>query len=236
MATIEFRLLLVEDDPNLGDLLQEYLNAKGFQCDLRTNGKEGLDAFRTFHYDFLILDVMMPQKDGFTLASEIRQSDPDVPILFLTAKSMKEDTLRGFQVGADDYLTKPFIMDELMARIHAILKRVGKREQHEGPLFQIGKLEFDSDKMTLTGPEGSQKLTTRESELLFMLASSKGILDRSYALKVIWGDDNYFNGRSMDVYISKLRKYLKADPDIELLSLHGKGYRLINQAAPPANQ
>jgi DNA-binding response OmpR family regulator len=226
MAESKLYILLVEDDANLGLLLGEYLRARGFDCDWKTNGKEGMDAFRQRNYDFLILDVMMPQKDGFSLAADVRASDPDIPILFLTAKSMKEDTLRGFQVGADDYMTKPFNMDELVARIQAIVRRTGKTEVKEGPEFQMGKYLFNSDRMTLTGPEGEQKLTRRENELLFMLVTSKGTLDKSYALKVIWGDDSYFNGRSMDVYLSRLRKYFKSDDRIEIINVHGKGYKL----------
>ncbi len=225
--TNEIRVLLVEDDHNLGSLLCEYLIARGFACDLRKDGIEGLEAFRDYRYDFIILDVMMPEKDGFTLAADIRQADPDVPILFLTAKSMKEDTLRGFQVGADDYMTKPFSMEELLARISAILRRTGKASFDEGPEFTIGRFMYNSDRQLLKGPASEHKLTTKENELLYMLVTSKGALDRAYALRVIWGDDGYFTGRSMDVYLSRLRKYLKEDPNVEIANLHGKGYKLI---------
>ncbi|MCB0762219.1 MAG: response regulator transcription factor [Flavobacteriales bacterium] len=224
------RILLCEDDPNLGSLLTEYLNAKGFETTLATDGAEGLKFFKRQPFEFLILDVMMPVKDGFTLAEEIRQLDRHVPILFLTAKSMKEDTLKGFKVGADDYMTKPFSMEELLVRINAILRRSAAiPEQGEEEVnFQIGKFDFDynSQKLSLSGEES--KLTTKENELLYLLCKHKnGLLERDYALKAIWGDDNYFNGRSMDVYIAKLRKHLKDDPKVEIINVHGRGFKLL---------
>lgn len=224
------RILLCEDDPNLGTLLSEYLDAKGFECVLATDGVEGLKAFRREHFDFVILDVMMPNKDGFTVAQEIRQDDRHTPILFLTAKSMKEDTLQGFKAGADDYMTKPFSMEELLVRVNAILRRSAALPA-EGEVvteFEIGTLQFDYNKQRLYHDGKESKLTTKENELLFLLAKHKnGLLERNYALNAIWGDDNYFNGRSMDVYIAKLRKHLKPDPSVEIINVHGKGFKLL---------
>jgi DNA-binding response OmpR family regulator len=223
------RILLCEDDPNLGMLLKDYLIAKGFDTDLAVDGNEGLKMFRRSTYDFLILDVMMPQKDGFTLATEIRQDDKHTPILFLTAKSMKEDTLEGFKAGGDDYMTKPFSMEELLVRIQAILRRTAALpEGTEDVQFSIGAYAFDYQKQKLTSPGFEVKLTTKENELMYLLCKNKnGIMERGYALKAIWGDDNYFNGRSMDVYIAKLRKHLKNDPAVEIINIHGKGFKLL---------
>jgi two-component system, OmpR family, response regulator len=224
------RVLLCEDDPNLGTLLKEYLIAKGFETDLATDGVEGLKAFRRSTYDFLILDVMMPLKDGFTVAREIREEDKHTPILFLTAKSMKEDTLEGFKAGGDDYLTKPFSMEELMARMNAILRRTSALPDasEESVRFAIGRYEFDYNKQKLSLENDEIKLTTKENELLYLLCKNKnGIMERSYALKAIWGDDNYFNGRSMDVYIAKLRKHLKEDSAVEIINIHGRGFKLL---------
>ena len=222
------KILLVEDDPNLGALLSEYLNAKGHDCTLKTNGQDGYEAFVKGQFDFLILDVMMPVKDGFTLAEEVRGVDKDVPILFLTAKSLKEDTLHGFSVGADDYMTKPFSMEELLARMNAILKRLkGNAEEEEG-IYKIGTYQFDYNQRQLIHGDDEQKLTTKENALLRMLCKNvNGVLERNHALKAVWGDDNYFNGRSMDVYIAKLRKYLKEDPNVEIVNVHGKGFKLF---------
>jgi DNA-binding response OmpR family regulator len=224
------RVLLCEDDPNLGTLLKEYLIAKGFETDLATDGVEGLKAFRRSTYDFVILDVMMPLKDGFTVAREIREDDKHTPILFLTAKSMKEDTLEGFKAGGDDYLTKPFSMEELMARMNAILRRTSALPDSadEAVQFNIGKYEFDYNKQKLSLDKDEIKLTTKENELLYLLCKNKnGIMERGYALKAIWGDDNYFNGRSMDVYIAKLRKHLKEDSAVEIINIHGRGFKLL---------
>ncbi len=223
------RVLLAEDDPNLGHLLQEYLNAKGFVTELATNGKEGFDKFRRGTWDICLLDVMMPVKDGYTLAKEIREITKDVPIVFLTAKSMKEDTIEGFNAGADDYITKPFSMEELLLRLKAILRRTkGSIANAEQINFTVGEYGFDSQRQMLEYGSKSQKLTSKESDLLRLLALHKNdILDRSLALNTIWGDDSYFNSRSMDVYIAKLRKYLKEDPTVEIMNIHGKGFRLI---------
>ncbi len=224
------KVLLCEDDPNLGTLLREYLAAKNFECDLAVDGLEGSKMYKRSAYDFIILDVMMPIKDGFTLASEIRHDDKHVPILFLTAKSMKEDTLEGFSVGGDDYMTKPFSMEELLARMNAIMRRSNALPDDSDLAIehQIGIYHFDYNKQRLMLGEREIKLTTKENELLYLLSQNKnGIMERSYALKNIWGDDNYFNGRSMDVYIAKLRKHLQEDKTVEILNIHGKGFKLL---------
>lgn len=230
----KIRILLCEDDENLGMLLREFLLAKGFNADLFPDGENGYKAFLKGKYDLCVLDVMMPKKDGFTLAQEIRNVNSEVPIIFLTAKNLKEDVLEGFKLGADDYITKPFSMEELVVRIDAILRRVKGKKDREVTLFKIGKFTFDTQKQTLVLGDNTQKLTTKESELLALLCSHvNDILERNYALKTIWVDDNYFNARSMDVYITKLRKLLKADPSIEIINIHGKGYKLI---APTATE
>ena len=222
------KILLCEDDENLGMLLREFLAAKGFSADLCSDGEKGYKAFLKGKYDLCVLDVMMPKKDGFTLASEIRNVNSEVPIIFLTAKTLKEDVLEGFQIGADDYITKPFSMEELVFRIEAILRRVRGKKNKESTLYHIGRFTFDTQKQLLTIGGKQTKLTTKETELLALLCShANEILQRDFALKTIWIDDNYFNARSMDVYITKLRKHLKADPSIEIINIHGKGYKLI---------
>lgn len=222
------RILLCEDDENLGMLLREYLQAKGYVTDLLPDGDAGYKDFIKTKYDICVLDVMMPKKDGFELAQEIRQVNSEVPILFLTAKTLKEDILEGFKIGADDYMTKPFSMEELLLRIEAILRRVKGKKSKDGVVYKMGKFTFDTQKQVLTIGDESTKLTTKESELLSLLcAHANDILERNHALKTIWIDDNYFNARSMDVYITKLRKHLKADPSIEIINIHGKGYKII---------
>ena len=224
----KLKILLCEDDENLGMLLREFLQAKGFNADLCPDGEKGYKAFLKGKYDLCVLDVMMPKKDGFTLAQEIRNVNSEVPIIFLTAKNLKDDILEGFKIGADDYITKPFSMEELVVRIDAILRRVKGKKDREVTLFRIGKFTFDTQKQVLVSGDTTQKLTTKESELLALLCSHvNDILERNYALKTIWVDDNYFNARSMDVYITKLRKLLKGDPAIEIINIHGKGYKLI---------
>ncbi len=224
----KLKILLCEDDENLGMLLREFLQAKGFNADLFPDGDKGYKAFIKGKYDLCVLDVMMPKKDGFTLAQEIRNVNAEVPIIFLTAKALKEDILEGFKIGADDYITKPFSMEELVFRIGAILRRVKGKKEKEVTLYKIGNYTFDTQKQTLVFDNKTQKLTTKESELLALLcAHANDILERNYALKSIWIDDNYFNARSMDVYITKLRKLLKEDPSIEIINIHGKGYKLI---------
>jgi DNA-binding response OmpR family regulator len=228
--TSKTRILLAEDDPNLGSLLQEFLQAKEFETVLCTDGDKAFKTFSKQQFDFVILDVMMPEKDGFTVAKEIRSINKKVPIIFLTAKSMKEDTLQGFNLGADDYITKPFSMEELLVRINAILRRTDSYQAaHNGEKkYELGQFEFDYDRQQLRLGENETKLTTKENELLHLLCLNKnGVLERNYALNAIWGDDNYFNGRSMDVYIAKLRKHLKPDPEIEIINIHGKGFKLL---------
>ncbi len=233
MEETKLSILLCEDDENLGMLLREYLQAKGYDTHLSLDGEAGYRDFMTGHFDLCVFDVMMPKKDGFTLASEIRQQNADVPIIFLTAKNMKEDIIKGFQMGADDYLTKPFSMDELVFRIEAIMRRVrGKRAQVK-TRYQLGKYTFDTQRQVLSIGDQRTKLTTKESELLTLLCSyANEVLQRELALKTIWIDDNYFNARSMDVYITKLRKHLRDDPSIEINNVHGKGYRLIVPESP----
>lgn len=223
------RILLAEDDPNLGSLLREYLEAKGFETILCVDGDKAFKTFAKEQFDFVILDVMMPIKDGFTVAKEIRMVNKKIPIIFLTAKDMKEDTLKGFGVGADDYITKPFSMEELVMRINAILRRSdGQSNLDEPQIFDLGRFTFDFDRQILKSDDSETKLTTKENELLHLLClNMNGVLQRNYALNAIWGDDNYFNGRSMDVYIAKLRKLLKPDPDIEIINIHGKGFKLM---------
>jgi DNA-binding response OmpR family regulator len=220
---------LAEDDVNLGNLLKNYLAAKNFDTTLFANGTLALKAFPEALFQLCIIDIMMPEMDGLTLARRIRQINPHVPIIFLTAKSQKEDVLEGFRTGADDYITKPFSMEELLYRIQAVLKRTSalltslKEEK-----YTIGKYTFDSVKQLLLFGDESVKLTTKESELLELLCRHGGtILERNFALKTIWTDDNYFNARSMDVYITKLRKYLKNDPSVKILNIHGRGYKLL---------
>ena len=222
------RILLCEDDEYLGMLLREYLQSKGFNADLYADGESGYKAFIKGKYDICLLDVMMPKKDGFTLAQEIRTVNSEVPIIFLTAKALKEDILEGFKIGADDYITKPFSIEELVFRIEAILRRVRGKKGKEITMYKIGKFTFDTQKQVLMYGSRITKLTTKESELLSLLcAHINEILERNFALKTIWIDDNYFNARSMDVYITKLRKHLKDDPSIEIINIHGKGYKLI---------
>lgn len=229
MENKEVKILLAEDDHNLGTILKAYLEAKGYPTKLYINGKEAYDAYTREKFDFCILDVMMPVKDGFTLAKEIRKSDRKIPILFLTAKSMQEDRIEGLQLGADDYLTKPFSMEELLLRIKAILRRA-VTVSGEQNVFKLGKYVFDCSHQTLTLKDDVQKLTSKEAELLKLLAENlNSVLDRSIALNRIWNDDSYFNARSMDVYIAKLRKYLKDDPSIELLNVHGIGFKLLTK-------
>ena len=222
------KIMLCEDDENLGMLLREYLQAKGFSAELYPDGEAGYRAFMKQKYDICILDVMMPKKDGFTLAQEIRQANADVPIIFLTAKQLKEDILEGFKIGADDYITKPFSMEELVFRVEAILRRVRGKKNKESSVYRVGNFTFDTQKQLLTIGDKQTKLTTKENELLALLCShANEILQRDFALKTIWIDDNYFDARSMDVYITKLRKHLKDDPQIEIINIHGKGYKLI---------
>jgi len=227
------KILLVEDDPNLGMLLQDYLQLKGkFEVVLCTDGEEGIKAFTKQNFDLCILDVMMPKKDGFTLGKEIRKTNQQVPIIFATAKAMMEDKASAYDLGGDDYITKPFRIEELLLRINALLKRASAKENTTNePVqtnFEIGQYTFDYTTQLIHFNGQQQKLSTKEAELLQLLCLKKNtVLTREEALLNIWHDDNYFNGRSMDVFLSKLRKYLKEDPKVEILNVHGKGYKLL---------
>jgi DNA-binding response OmpR family regulator len=226
------KILLVEDDPNLGLLLQDYLQLKGkFEVVLCKDGEEGLKAFTRQNFDLLILDVMMPKKDGFTLGKEIRKFNTQVPIIFATAKGMIEDKTQAFNLGGDDYITKPFRIEELLLRINALLKRVNnseKTEEEKQTHFKIGHYNFDYTSQMISSGEIHQKLSTKEAELLRLLCLRKNeVLTREEALLNIWHDDNYFNGRSMDVFLSKIRKYLRDDPSVEIINVHGRGYKLL---------
>ncbi len=222
-------ILVAEDDPNLGLLLTEFLKKKGYLVSWAQNGDEALDLFVKGSFDLCLLDVMMPKKDGFSLAKDIRANHHQVPIIFLTAKSMEEDTLQGFKVGADDYLTKPFSMEVLVARMEAILRRSHSDKSVPSLAEEIilGNYTYIPGKMRLSIADTEMKFTPKENELMKLLCENLGRpVSRSYALKLIWGDDTYFNARSMDVYMTKLRKMLKEDPRVQLLNLHGEGFRL----------
>ena len=220
------KLLLVEDDDTLGYILKEYLEMKNFSVEWAKNGLEGLKAFKERYFDMCIVDVMMPQMDGFTMAEKIREYEGTVPLLFLTAKSLKVDILKGFNLGADDYIIKPVDEEELVARIRAILRR-SERLNEQQEIFEIGDYIFDSRNQKLTYGEEEKYLTERESQLLRLLCLSKGnLLSRQYVLKNIWGKNDYFNRRSMDVFISKLRKYLSKDGRIQITNVHGSGFIL----------
>jgi two-component system response regulator VicR len=223
------KLLVVEDDPNLGDILKEYLEMKGYEPTLCRDGEEGWNKFKKDKYDLCLLDIMMPKKDGFTLAKEIKKVQEDLPVLFLTAKNQKDDIIEGLKIGADDYLTKPFSMEELLLRITAILRRTQKSTA-VSPLktYSFGDFVLHYDEQYIEGPGGKHKLTSKENELIRLLASEiNKLVNRSHALKQIWGDDSYFNARSMDVYLSKIRKILKEDPKVQIITMHGEGFKLI---------
>lgn len=230
MEPDKIKVLLAEDDKNLGSVLTSYLEAKGYPTTLCVNGQEAFNKFSADTFDFCIVDVMMPVMDGFTLAKEIREVDKKIPILFLTAKAMQEDKLKGFELGADDYVTKPFSMEELLLRMRAIIRRSTESKSMDTSrnIYEVGKFVFDYNRQLLKIEGTDQKLTSKETELLRMLCDNvNNVLDRSIALKKIWHDDSYFNARSMDVYITKLRKYLKADEKIELINVHGVGFKLM---------
>lgn len=215
---------------NLGFVIQDNLKMNGYKVHLAKNGKSGLTAFHENHFDLCILDIMLPEKDGFTLAEDIRKTDQNTPIIFLTAKSMTEDKIKGFLAGGDDYITKPFIMDEFLLRIKAILKRTGVRSVEKAG-YQIGELYFDTENFILNDNGLKINLTKKEAEILKLLCSKKGtVVERELILNMVWGDDNYFNGRSLDVFISKLRKYLSSDSNILLSNVHGIGFCLKDQS------
>jgi DNA-binding response OmpR family regulator len=227
----KYKILLCEDDSNLGLVLKNFLELNDYDVTLERDGRLGLGAFQREKFDLCLLDVMMPNVDGFTLAEEIRDIDPDVPLFFLSAKTLKEDILQGYRLGADDYITKPFDSDVLMHKIKAIIKR--NEEDHkvtDNIEFELGAYHFNPKLRELKIKESTQVLSPKENELLKMLAEYKNdLLTREKALKKIWGSDTYFNGRSMDVYIAKLRKYLKEDSTIEIVNIHGNGFRLVVQ-------
>ncbi|WP_164109453.1 MULTISPECIES: response regulator transcription factor [Sphingobacterium] len=224
------KILLAEDDPNLGELLKDYLELKGkYEVVLSQDGEQALEQFKKDNFDLCIFDVMMPKKDGFTLGKEIRKINQTVPIIFATAKGMMEDKTQAFELGGDDYITKPFRVEELLLRINALLKRVSKdKDEDLADKFEIGGYFFDYTSQVISYKGQQQKLSTKEAELLRLLCLKKNdVLTREEALIKIWHDDNYFTGRSMDVFLSKLRKYLKEDPNVEIVNVHGKGYKLL---------
>lgn len=225
----KYRILLCEDDQNLGMVLKNYLELNDYDVTLERDGRLGLAAFQREKFDICLLDVMMPNMDGFTLAEEIRDVDPDIPLFFLSAKTMKEDIIQGYKLGADDYITKPFDSEVLLLKIRAILKRNEElTKESENVEFDLGKYHFNPKLRQLIVDGRTQTLSPKENELLKMLAEHKNdLLPRERALKKIWGSDTYFNGRSMDVYIAKLRKYLKEDSNIEIVNIHGNGFRLV---------
>jgi len=231
MEVTNKKILLVEDDPNFGSILKDYLVMNDFDVILAKNGMEGFEKFKKEAFDLCILDVMMPYKDGFTLAREIRDKNKEIPIIFLTAKTMKEDVLKGYKVGADDYLNKPFDSEVLLMKIKAIMQRKSSEVKAENTKFEfiIGKFHLNSKLRFLTFENDEPiKLSPKENELLKMLAIYENdLMPREAALTKIWRDDNYFTSRSMDVYIAKLRKYLKSDENVEILNIHGEGFRLV---------
>jgi len=233
-------ILLVEDDINFGIILRDYLRLNDFDVTLARNGMEGFEKFKKEHFDFIILDVMMPYKDGFTLAKEIRARNKQVPLIFLTAKTLKEDMLKGYQVGADDYINKPFDSEVLLYKIKALLNRRVQPAEEDKPEafnFRIGDFSFDSKLRQLAfRDEASVKLSPKESKLLKMLALHKNdLMPREKALTKIWQDDNYFTSRSMDVYIAKLRKLLQRDPQVKIVNIHGSGFRLVDETEVKGN-
>jgi DNA-binding response OmpR family regulator len=229
METRKHKILLCEDDPNLGMVLKNYLELNEFDVTLERDGRLGLAAFQRERFDLCLLDIMMPNMDGFTLAKEIREIDNDVPLFFISAKTMKDDIIQGYKLGADDYITKPFDIEVLLLKIKAIMKRNDElNKEQENREFDLGQYHFNPRLRELRIQDKTQTLSPKENELLKMLAEHlNDLLPRQQALKKIWGSDTYFNGRSMDVYIAKLRKYLKEDTSIEIVNIHGEGFRLV---------
>jgi DNA-binding response OmpR family regulator len=220
------KILLVEDDASLGFVIKDNLEMKGYHVTLCNDGESGETTFHQDAFDLCILDVMMPRKDGFTVARNIRKKDTQVPILFVTAKSMLEDKVEGFSAGGDDYITKPFSVEELQMRIEVFLRRSNGRENVD-TVFKLGRFVFDSSNLTLANGDDIRTLTQKESDVLGLLCKNRErVLKREEILKAVWGDDDYFLGRSMDVFISKLRKYLKDDPTVQIVNYHGIGFRL----------
>lgn len=243
MASANHKILLVEDDQNFGDVLRSYLEMHDYSVTLATDGVMGLEAFRKSNFDLCVFDVMMPRKDGFTLAKEVRERNQEVPIIFLTAKTMKDDVLNGFKIGADDYIPKPFNSEELLLRIQAVLRRVSKNAdpRDEQKEFIIGKYHFNYPLriLTLNGApadeESQWKLSPKEAELLKLFCKYiNDVTPRSEALNKIWHEDNYFTARSMDVFVTKLRKFLAKDPAIEIVNIHGNGFQLLVREQAPA--
>ena len=235
------KVLLLEDDPNLGFILQEHLQLEDYDVTLCVNGALGLKAYRRGEHILCLVDVMMPTMDGFTFVKTLRETDDTTPVTFLTAKSLKEDKVEGFRIGCDDYVTKPFSMEELMLRIHAVLRRTQPSsdpdEHHALNRFTIGRFVFDTIRQVLTSGPSEHKLTGREAELLRMLCLHQNrVLERDIALKAIWGSDTFFNGRSMDVFISRLRRYLAADDSVQILNVHGRGFKLFVEEEDTAKE
>ncbi len=236
-STSRGKILLVEDDQNFGDVLRSYLEMNDYEVTLANDGIKGMESFNRGTYDLCILDVMMPRKDGFTLGKEIREKDATVPIIFLTAKTLKEDVLRGFKIGADDYITKPFNSEELLLRVQAVLKRTKPKADSKDDVreYFIGKYHFNYPFRILTfdkdgANEEKYKLSPKEAQLLRMFAQKMNdVLPRSEALTKIWNEDNYFTARSMDVFVTKLRKYLKLDENLEIVNIHGNGFQLLDK-------
>lgn len=229
MAAVKASILLLEDDANLSMVLQEHLQMKQYAVTVCADGQSGVELTKTQTFDLCLVDVMLPRLDGFSFAEQFRRGNPDTPLIFLTARSMKEDRIKGFRLGCDDYVTKPFSIEELLLRIEAVLRRSGLVEEADRETaFQIGKYNFDYTRSTLTIGRRRQKLTPHEADLLRLLCRHKNqTLSRETALKEIWRDAGYFSGRSMDVYVSRLRKCLKDDPSVEIMGVHGQGFRLI---------
>lgn len=225
------RILLVEDDPSLGFVVKDNLEQEGYQISLCTNGKAGKEAFEAGAFDICILDVMLPEMDGFTLAQHIRSQNAEVPIIFLTAKALKEDRIQGFKIGGDDYLTKPFSIEELVLRMEAILKRLGRKTQTPAHILMIGTYTFDTRNLRLSCPTFQDELTQREAALLQILVQNlNNVIPREKILIELWGEDDYFKGRSLDVFITRLRKYLSHDASLKLVNVHGVGFRLEKES------
>lgn len=221
------RILLAEDDKNLGMILKAFMDSKGFPTTLCLNGAEAFRVFNRDDFDLCLFDVMMPEMDGFTLARQIKMNNQFVPLIFLTAKKEQEDILEGFEIGADDYITKPFSMEELLARVKAVLRR-SAFVKTQPMIYRLGDFTFDAPRHILSNANETKKLTSKESDLLLMLCENMGsTLERAVALKQIWDEDSYLSARSMDVYITKLRKYFKDTPNVEILNVHGVGFKLV---------
>jgi len=230
MKEMKYKILLVEDEQNLGNVIRDYLNMSGYQTSIFYDGEAGLNAFRTNKFDLCILDIMLPKLDGFSLAQEIKRFNINIPIIFLSAKSMKEDRIKGFKIGADDYIIKPFSTEELSLRVEAILKRVHRHIDEGEAIYNIGRYVFDFPNFTLKFENKAQNLTGRECDLLKLLCINKNkVLLRTNAMNLIWGNDSYSNSRSMDVFITRLRKYLKEDPKVSILNIHGSGFKLTDE-------